>query len=67
MHKVVYTGEQLLPIQMPYCNCNTIYYVAHPNVIKNTTVNTRHTIDIATPIYVTTDKARASASLITYN
>ena len=30
-------------------------------------VNTRHIIDIATPIYVTIDNARASVSSITYN
>lgn len=34
----------------------------YPNVVKNIIVITRQTIDIDKPIYVTTDKARASSS-----
>ena len=41
--------------------------ITHPNVRKNITVSSRHNIDIAKPIYVTIDSARASSGDISYN
>ena len=43
-----------------------VIHVTHPNERKNVTVNTRHTIDIAKPTYVTIDNARASSDGIAY-